>query len=77
MAGSKRPLHVVGATCEGDKVKNTRTLSSEELANLSDDIVALRIYYLIANGSERTIEEFEVIGKLLYGFAIQLSNHND
>lgn len=78
MEDNKKSPQVVGATSEERKTldfKNTRLLSSEELENLKQEEIALLMYYLIANGSKkRDVVDFEVIGKLLHGFAFQLIN---
>lgn len=49
----------------------TIEMSSEQIARLKDSDVALLLYYLIHNATNKNGEEIEVIGKMISGFAIQ------
>ncbi|MFF2794950.1 VHS/ENTH/ANTH domain-containing protein [Lysinibacillus xylanilyticus] len=65
---------VTEALVNRQRIEGTTLLTSEELAGVEHSKVALLLYYLIANGSERSIEDFEIIGKHLYGIAYQVIN---
>ncbi len=53
------------------EMKETTQLTSKQLVGLKDSDIALLLYYLIDNASDKSGEEIEVIGKMLSGYAIQ------
>lgn len=53
-------------------LSGTNHLTSEELKELANCAIALRLYFLIANGTDKGEQDFYEIGKHLHSFAIQL-----
>jgi len=53
-------------------ISATNQLTSEELKELSNDAIALRLYFLIANGTDKGEQDFYEIGAHLHSIAFQL-----
>lgn len=53
-------------------IRATKVITSEELEEWSTDQIALRLYFLIANGKSMSIDEFRFLGRLLPGIAAKI-----
>lgn len=60
----KSSSQVAGITSEEARkvIEATKTLSSEQLSELSNEKIALLLYFLVANGTDKTFEDFYDIG---------------
>lgn len=52
----------------------TTVLTSEEIRSLDDSTIAIKLFYLIKNGTDKDVNDFQFIAKCLHSFAIQLIN---
>ncbi|MBG9756372.1 hypothetical protein ABD89_13670 [Lysinibacillus sphaericus] len=64
---------VTEATLNRQRIEGTESLTSKDLAGVEHSKISLLLYYLISNGSERSVDDFELIGKFLHSFAAQLA----
>lgn len=64
---------VTEATLNKQLIEGTESLTSKELAGVEHSKIALLLYHLIMNGSKRSVDDFELIGKFLHSFAAQLA----
>lgn len=62
----------MGNPCDTEEVAATTALTSEELIALSNEQIALRLYFVIANGTGKGLTDIAEISNMLYGFAEQL-----
>lgn len=53
-------------------IRATKVITSEELVEWDTEQIALRLYFLIANGKNMSIDEFRFLGRLLPGIAAQV-----
>lgn len=58
---------------EKEKIKTIKAIRSDELSKLSNEQIALRLYFLIANGAEKDVNDYIEIGKHLHGLSIQIA----
>lgn len=67
---------VTAATVTADENRRiteaTTVLTSEELKELDDSAIALKLFYLINNGVNKNVNDFQFIAGCLHGFAVQL-----
>lgn len=73
--GNSNPLaSTVTEAKENRKViEATKAINCDQISKLDNSQIALRLYFLIANGAEKSTDDFCEIGKHLHSFAIQLS----
>ena len=59
-------------TIQVKKIKATKKVTSDELANLSNEEIALLLYFLVANGTCKTFNDFYDIGNKFSSIAANL-----
>ncbi|WP_342471603.1 hypothetical protein MHH70_12360 [Metasolibacillus sp. FSL H7-0170] len=57
---------------EVNKIKATTMVSSDELSTLSNEQIALRLYFLVANGTNKQFSDFYDIGNHFNNIAANL-----
>jgi len=63
MMGKEKTSQAAATVCEeAKKIKATKLLTSDELCSLSNEQIALRLYFLVANGTNKSFEDYYDIG---------------